>query len=302
MAAEFVRQVKLVLHSNGEESLCRVLASCKDSCLRTESFLTYLGLSSDDEPGCYPGEYRRQGILVELMVQTLNFAVEKGLPYAQIYHFLCLYVKCLELLCPKQLSDTSYNECSSDTCTEPTLSNAVKQFQGIIQTSDTHLSKEYLLLVVRYITQSLLQHFHLYQYCLSTEQPLDLTILKVNVETADSPQPLANSTTLLEYERQKRIRELEAVYTEKDQLFTGERELALQQEDEMLKESYKTQFTKLEDAPHLAESDVVEVIDSLAKAHTHAMFTAVSQEVKKQALDMEFHVDKLNVFAPKMMI
>ena len=57
---------------------------------------------------------------------------------------------------------------------------------------------------------------------------------------------------------------------------------------------------KLEDAPHLTESDVVEVIDSLAKAHVHAVLTAVSQEVKRQALDMDFHVDKLNVFAPQV--
>ena len=99
--ATVVEKVKSVLHSNGEETLCRLLDSCTNNCSRKEGFLTYLGLCQDGEPKAHPGEYGRESVMADLLAQTLNFAVESGLPHAQVYHFLCLYVQCLELLCPQ---------------------------------------------------------------------------------------------------------------------------------------------------------------------------------------------------------
>lgn len=95
-----VQRVKSALYSNGEGALCRLLDSYTTTCSRREVFLTYLDLSQDGEPKGHPGEYGRESLMADLLVQTLNFAVESGLPHAQVYHFLCLYVHCLELLCP----------------------------------------------------------------------------------------------------------------------------------------------------------------------------------------------------------
>ena len=98
--AAVVQRVKSALHSNGEETLCRLLDSCTTTCSRREVLLTYLGLSPEGEPKGHPGEYGRESLMADLLVQTLNFAVESGLPHTQVYHFLCLYVHCLEFLCP----------------------------------------------------------------------------------------------------------------------------------------------------------------------------------------------------------
>ena len=179
------------------------------------------------------------------------------------------------------------------------LSAVVKQFQEIIRTTERKLAEAYLLLAVSYITQSLFQHYHLYQFLLCEEQPLELTSLEASVEVADCPQPLCGGLTKLEYERREKIKALEAAHLEKEQEYLSERQLALQEEEEKLTEAYTSQFTKLQDSSHLVESDVTDVINSLATVHMHSVLTTVTQDVKKQGLDIGFKVDKLGIFASK---
>ena len=179
------------------------------------------------------------------------------------------------------------------------LSAVVKQFQKIIHTTDRKLSEMYLHLAVSYITQSLFQHYHLYQFLLCEEQPLELTMLEASVEVADSPQPLCTGLTALEFERREKIKALEAAHLEKEQEYLSKRQLALQEEEEKLKEAYMSQFTKLQNSSSVVESDVTDVINSLATAHMHSVLTTVTQDVRKQGLDIGLKVDKLGIFAPK---
>ena len=128
---------------------------------------------------------------------------------------------------------------------------------------------------------------------------MELTLLEASVEVADSPQPLCGGLTELEYERREKIKTLEAAHMEKEQEYLSERQLALQEEEEKLTEAYTSQFTKLQDSSHLVESDVADVINSLATAHMHSVLTTVTQDVKKQGLDIGLKVDKLGIFASK---
>ena len=188
---------------------------------------------------------------------------------------------------------------SSESTSTSSLSAVMKQFQEIIQTTDRRLSEAYLLLAVSYITQSLFQHYHLYQFLLCEEQPLELTLLDASVEVADCPQPLCGGLTEQEYERREKIKVLQAAHMKKEQEYLSERQLALQEEEEKLTEAYTSQFTKLQDSSHLVESDVTDVINSLATAHMHSVLTTVTQDVKKQGLDIGLKVDRLGILASK---
>ena len=177
------------------------------------------------------------------------------------------------------------------------LATVAKQFKDTALHYSSRMSHSTLLFTISYITETLFQHHHLYQFLLTQEQPVDLTLLDVTIETAIIPQSLSCGISAEEWERKERVGELENAHVTKEKEHAEKRELVLQQEKLKLQKAYHTQLTKM--TPDISEEEVSEVIDSLAKTHLESTMTSISQEIKKQELDVDFQVQRLEIFASK---
>ena len=157
-----------------------------------------------------------------------------------------------------------------------------------------------LLSIIDYITTTLFQHYHLYQYLLTEEQPNDSTTLRLDVETAenDPPPPLNTAMSATQLERGGKVKELESMQAEREKKYLQSREMALQRESENLTAAYREELSQLQKS-ELTEEKLSQIIDSLAKAHVQSVKTVVSQDMEKHELDIEFRVQKLETVSPK---
>ena len=95
-----------VLHSTSEASFCEflVLYSTSSQPSRAGKLAEFLrsSASSASDPEAtlpaWPGEYPRETVLGELLQDAVSHALERGLPFAEVYRFTRLYVQCLGLL------------------------------------------------------------------------------------------------------------------------------------------------------------------------------------------------------------
>ena len=99
-----------VLHSTTEAAFCDFLVQYSTSGLtsrtREISAFFHLGCSSGSDHDVetetaittgYPGEYPRATVLCELLQEAISHALERGLPFVEVYRFTRLYVQCLGL-------------------------------------------------------------------------------------------------------------------------------------------------------------------------------------------------------------
>ena len=161
-------------------------------------------------------------------------------------------------------------------------------------------SQHSLISIIDYITTTLFQHYHLYQFLLTEEQPNDLTVLRLDVETAgnDPPLPLNTAMSAAQFERREKIKELESMQAEKEKEYVQSREKALQRESENLTATYRAELSQLEKA-EITEEKLSQIFDSLAKAHVQSVKTAVSQDLEKHELEIGFQVQKMEIVSPK---
>lgn len=174
----------------------------------------------------------------------------------------------------------------------------MKHFKTLVQSYSSKLSHTSLLTSVNYISDTLLQHFHLYQYTLLEDQPLDQKVANLSIETIEIPQPLSGGVTEAEWERREGIEKLEAACAVEKKKLLEAQAVALKEESARLEEIYKAQLSKLQEA-EMTEQEVSEVIDSLASAHVESARSTILQEMKKHELDVGFQVKRLAEFAPR---
>lgn len=214
----------------------------------------------------------------------MSFTVKEGFSEQEICLSLSLYTSFLDLI--------SRN-------TELTLTTAIQQLQTkIVPSYSSSLSAQSLQMSLNYMTNSVLQHFHLYQFLLTRPQMLDLTSLELEVETPpQDPLSLEEGTEEdvwlkmkikqdLGVEYDKRIKELEA---------TGEK--AKSEADANL-EKAQTQLAGLLDGP-IKLSQLSDVVAMLVKAYVESAHVSLTQAMLKHSVDMEFRMEQLEaVSAP----
>lgn len=233
------------------------------------------------------------------MEQAVAYAVERGLPGHEICYFLSFYVSCLDAVATNasnegMTSSLTIIAITNDFCADQTLAKVIQQLQGqIIPTYSNYLSPTSLRYSVEYITTSILQHFHLYQFLLTYTQTTDLTTLEVPVETpVKSPPCLQDAVTEDVWLNWKKKEEMEAEYekTLKELEETGEEAKLLA--DMNLKMVCETQLADISNQP-VSKERLADIVEALLKAHMDLARVPIEQILLKQDVDMDYRLDQM---------
>lgn len=178
------------------------------------------------------------------------------------------------------------------------LATTIRQLQDVIIPSYSgHMTPSSLQASMSFITKSILQHFHLYQFLLTQPQTTDLTTLTVNVETADrEPPSLEEGVEEEVWLKIKKIEELKAEFGKKMEEMEAIREQAVLQADANLGEVYEAQLADLADGPKkLSYQQVAGIVDALVKAHVDSSMVTLAHSLLQQNMELEFRVEQLEV-------
>lgn len=150
-----------------------------------------------------------------------------------------------------------------------------------------------------FITQSILQHFHLYQFLLTQPQATDLTSVVMAVETPDrEPPSLEEGVEEEVWLKMKKVEELKVEFEKKIQDMEKIREQAVLQADANLGEVYSTQLADFADGP--VKLSYQQVVDALVGAHVDSSMVTLAHSLLQQNMELEFRVEQLEVMvAPR---
>ena len=186
----------------------------------------------------------------------------------------------------------------------PSMLSIIQHFKDVtIPNFSSHLSPSSLHNAVKYITESVFQHFHLYQFLLTQPQVTDTTTLERAVETlVEDPLDLSEGIIEETWIKTKKKNDLEAEYDrrvkELEVAGTKETELA----DANLQHLYETLLTNFTNGPQkVSPEDLSGIVDTLMKAHIESAQVMISQHLLKKNLDFSLKLDQLELFLPPSM-
>lgn len=181
------------------------------------------------------------------------------------------------------------------------MQSAIHQLQSeTIPTYSNILSPPFLTYAVDYVTKSIFQHFHLYQFLLTQPQITDLTQLEQTVETPTKDKPASLHEGVAEdmWLKLKRKQNLEADYELRLKELDAIDAEAKSQADDNLEQVYKTQLALFSDGPRrVSPGELSDMVDALAKAHAEAAAVIVSQSLLRQNVEMDFRLQQLELFS-----
>lgn len=191
-------------------------------------------------------------------------------------------------------------------CTAPSLLTTIQHFQDkIVPIYSRHLSSLYLQYSIEYITKSIFQHFHLYQFLLTRPQNTQLTSLHLGVETptiaSEEVAGLHEAVAEDVWLKIKKWEELEAEYDKQIKQLESKQAEAQSLADANLEKAYKTQLAMFSDGPKKVSLEQLSVIiNTLTKAHVESALVGVSQGVlDKQNVDLNFRLEQLESVTPE---
>lgn len=231
---------------------------------------------------------------MEQIVTAVSFAVDALFLHYEIYQFVSFFNQTLKMI-------AELDQASQEV---PTLSQALKQFETVlIPHYSSKITEHNFLEAVDYIKQTIFQHFHLYQFLLTKEQPVDLTSLYLPVETLpDAPLPLAQGIEEEEWHRRERVRELEQEHAQKEREMIESHKMAQAEVEERLKKAYQTEFANIEevgDGKLMTVEEVAQVFDSLLTAHVEVTTSTVTHAMQRQRLALNARLEKMEVLSTK---
>lgn len=149
--------------------------------------------------------------------------------------------------------------------------------------------------LTKYITTTVFQHVHLYQFILTEDQPADVIRLQKAVEVPkDNLQSLTDGIqekqlmkTLIFQELQnnyeKRLKELEEMGLE-----------AMEKAKKNLKKVYTAECTGIPHHRKMISAEVVSsLLSSVVATYVEPTILALSQRLQRQETDMKFRLDKM---------
>lgn len=178
------------------------------------------------------------------------------------------------------------------------LHQVIEDFKTEIRNYSHKLSRKHLLDSVAYITETVFQHFYLYKYLLTQDQPLELTTVQVDLYQPLNPPQLTEGVPENEWIKREKISSLTAEQDVKERRFTEACDVAVKEEAVKLQETYESELTKVKGDPGMTEMEVREIVDSLTKAHLQSTQVAISQVVQRQSLLVEMKAEKLELLSP----
>lgn len=208
----------------------------------------------------------------------MSFTVKEGLSGHEICLSLSLHTSFLNLIARN---------------TELSLTTAIQQLHTkIIPCYSSILSASSLQTSLNYMTNSILQHFHLYQFLLTQPQIMDLTSLELEVETPpQDPLSLEDGTEEDVWLKMKIKQDQEAEYDKKMKELESTGAKAKSEADANL-EKVHTQLAGLLDGP-IKLSQLSDIIAVLIKAYVESAHVSLTQAMLKHSADMEFRMEQL---------
>ena len=174
----------------------------------------------------------------------------------------------------------------------------MEEFKKVTVNYSTMISQTKLLMCTQYIKESVFQHYRLYHFLLTENQPVDYTKLTMNVNIPESPPPLINGLEEAEWTKKERVKELEVEQSERTRELVAACELTQQEVNMSLKKAYEDALDKVSDGATMTETEVSEIVDSLAKAHLESTKTAISHSLQRHELDVQLKMQKVEILSP----
>jgi hypothetical protein len=181
------------------------------------------------------------------------------------------------------------------------LADVVRRLQVLVIPSYRDLmAPSTLRASLSFITDSILQHFHLYQFLLTQPQATDLTTVEVTVETPVKEQlSLQEAVEEAVWLKMKRLSELKAEFGKKMEEMELIREEAVSQADARLEKVYKTLIADLAGGPHkMSLQQVSRIVEILVKAHMDSCVVALAHSILLHNIELEFRIKRLEILAP----
>ena len=150
-----------------------------------------------------------------------------------------------------------------------------------------------------YITETVFQHFHLYKFLLTQDQPLELTTVQLDLYQPLTPQQLTEGIPENEWIKREKIASLTAEQDAKERLFSEACDVTMKEVAVKLQDTYESELTKVKCDSGMTEVEVREIVDSLAKAHLQSAQVAISQDVQRHSLLVEMKTEKLELLFPR---
>ena len=235
----------------------------------------------------YPGEYDGNSLLVDQIEEAVLFAVDKLFLHYEIYHFVSFFNHVLELV----------GERLQDSQELPTLSQALKEFENCLPLYSTKMTPHNFSEAVEYVKETIFQHFHLYQFLLTQEQPKDLTVLNLPIEVLPTdPTPLVQGTEEGEWNRREMIAQLEAEHGQKEREVIESYTKSQGELKDKLEEAYQTELAKIEDKLTTPD-EVARVIESLVATHMELMTLTVEHSLQRHTLALETKLERMEMLS-----
>ena len=247
----------------------------------------------------YPvDEYDSKSLLVDQVEAAVSYAVERLFLHYEIYQFISFFIDTLVMVGESApVHDSNGQEL-------PTLSQACKQFEtSLVPHYSSKITPENFQDAVEYIKESIFQHFHLYHFLLTQEQPKDVTTVHLPIEVLPCEStPLAQGVEEDEWQKRERIEVLKTEYAQREREMIDSHTKAETELQEKLKEAYQMEFAKIEgggESKLMTPEEVSEIIESLLTVHMEVLTSIVTHTLQRQALAIETRLEKMEVISAK---
>ena len=259
---------------------------------------SFIAFDAGDDTVYPAGEYDPQSLLVDQIEAAVSYTVERLFLHYEIYQFISFFNDTLVLVGePVPLLDSNDQEL-------PALSQVYKQFEtSLVPHYSSKITSDNFLDAVEYIKETVFQHFCLYQFLLTQEQPKDMTTVHLPIEVLPSEStPLAQGIEEEQWQKRERVEQLKAEHTQKEKEMIDSHTKAEIEVQEKLKEAYQVELAKIEGgggSKLMTPEEVSEIIGTLLTAHMEVLTSTVTHALQRQALAIEARLEKMEMLSAK---
>lgn len=239
----------------------------------------------------------------------MSYAVERLFLHYEIYQFISFFNDTLVLMAgePAAAPPLPLRDSNNQTLPLPMQSQVFKQFEtSLVPHYSSKITPDNFLDAVEYIKETVFQHFCLYQFLLTQEQPKDVIALHLPIEVLPSEStPLTQGTDEEQWQKRERVEQLKEEYAQREKEMIDSHAKAEIEVQEKLKEVYEVELAKIEggsgelESKLLTPEEVSEIIGALLTAHMEVLTSTVTHALQRQALAIEARLEKMEVISVK---
>ena len=261
--------------------------------------LCYLSAADDEETSSPAGEYDPKSLLVDQMEAAVSYSVKKFFLHYEIYWFISFFNDTLIAIGEQTLTPALLYQ-SNQELPLPTLSEACKQFETqLVPHYSSKITPDNFVEALEYIKETIFQHFHLYQFLLTQEQPTDVTTLHLPIEVPPSESiPLSQGMIEEKWLKREKVEQLKAEHALKEREMIDLHTEAEKELQDKLMEAYQTKLAKIEGTV-MTPGEVSKIIETLLTAHIELLTSKVTHALQRLSPTMEARLDKIEAISAK---